>query len=289
MLDAPLRPDQDETSIAAPQLADTDGAEPTPTQAWKRPRTSEGALPGACQVCWDLDRVEMQPCPGCFFRTCGACRARCGKKCPNCRVTKADLERNETQLMSQCALTARSRRLGSAASSTNASEPIAPDAPFVRPSHRAARHSRSRSRRRSRESSISDTNFGFTLAPTDGSASGRRPIPDPLVPAMELVRGMRLHRTGALQLSEEEFCQSALLKHPRFRRVVTTVELRYFVRRSLASRGINDQAACIAAAAATLVSLEILSKVETGAQPRAGRRVQRFVKRTSRMPPRCGT
>ena len=90
----------------------------------------------------------------------------------------------------------------------------------------------------------------------------------------------KMKSTNGMQLSKEEFCQFELLTHPRFRGVTTTAELRYSVRRTLASRGITDQAACIAAAAATLVSLEILNKVENGAQPRAGPRVQRFAKRT---------
>ena len=84
----------------------------------------------------------------------------------------------------------------------------------------------------------------------------------------------------ALQLSEEEFCQSELLTHPGFRGVVNTRDLRIMVRRTLASRGVTDQAACIAAAAARLVSLKIIYEVAEGAQPRRGPRMQRFAKRS---------
>ena len=91
---------------------------------------------------------------------------------------------------------------------------------------------------------------------------------------------LRLHRAGTLQLSEEEFCQAEILAHPSFRGVVaTTAQLRVMVRRNLVSRGIADQAACIAAAAATLVSLEILREVADGTQPARGPRVRRFAKR----------
>ena len=60
--------------------------------------------------------------------------------------------------------------------------------------------------------------------------------------------------------------------------VVTTGQLRYWCRRHLVSRGVVDQADCIAAAAATLVSFDILRAVTEGAQPRRGPRVGRFAK-----------
>ena len=57
-----------------------------------------GAPPGACQVCY-LYGEKMNHCSGCFFRTCGFCRAKCGDRCPNCRVTDRDLARTERDLL----------------------------------------------------------------------------------------------------------------------------------------------------------------------------------------------
>ena len=52
------------------------------------------------------------------------------------------------------------------------------------------------------------------------------------------------------------------------------------MKHALTSRGVTDQAACIAAAATRLVSLGIIYKVAEDAKPRRGPKVQRFAKRS---------
>ena len=61
---------------------------------------------------------------------------------------------------------------------------------------------------------------------------------------------------------------------------VKSTTLRIMMKRILASRGISDQADSISAAAARLVSLEIIYEVADNTQPRRGRRVQLFAKRS---------
>ena len=55
--------------------------------------------------------------------------------------------------------------------------------------------------------------------------------------------------------------------HAGFTGVVKSTALRIMMKRLLASRGITDQADCIADAAGGLVSLEIIYEVAEGAQP----------------------
>ena len=91
---------------------------------------------------------------------------------------------------------------------------------------------------------------------------------------------MRLNRPVRVHLSNDEFCESELLTHAKFKGVVKTTALRVMMKRPLQNRGIVDQAAHIAAAAARLVRLEIIYEITEGPQPKRGPRVQRYAKRS---------